>query len=154
METLALLNAAPSTYVDIQNFVYKAKQELLSGEYNPLDIEIQLKAMEELIKMLRGDSDIKNAAIKEAEKYGKGQFEYRGVKMNVREAGVKYDYASTGDSTWAILDAEAKEIAEKKKAREKFLQNIPIGGVADPDTAELIQPPVKTSSTTLAVTLK
>ena len=156
METqyaLTVINTMPSTYDEIHNFIYKAKQELLSGDYNPLDIEIQLKAMEEVIKQLRADGDIKTAVIAEAEKHGKS-FEYRGCKLSIREGGVKYDYASTGDSTWAMLDAEAKGIAEQKKAREEFLKHLPPEGVADANTGEFITPPAKTSSTTIAVTLK
>jgi PIN domain nuclease of toxin-antitoxin system len=156
METLRALNVIntmPSTYMEISNFVLKAKSEMLSGNYNPLDIEIQLKAMEECIKMLRADDDIRLSVMKEAEKYGKS-FDYRGCKMCVKEVGVKYDYAATGDSTWAMLQAEVDGITEQKKAREKFLQNLPAEGVADVNTGELITPPPKTSKTTVAVTLK
>lgn len=153
MKTLAIINELPVDYVGIGNVVYEAKKTILSGDHNPLDVEIRLKAMEELVKQLRGDADIKAAIIAEAEKYGKS-FEYGGCKINIREAGVKYDYASTRDSEWAILDAEAKEIAEKKKAREKFLQSIPTEGTVSPTTGEQIYAPAKTSQTTVAVTLK
>jgi hypothetical protein len=152
-KALSVIYAAPSTYDEIHNFIYKAKQELLNGDYNPLDVEIQLKAMEEIIKQLRADDDIRQAVLAEAEKYGKS-FDYRGCKISVREGGVKYDYASSNDSTWAILQSEADAIAEQKKEREKFLQNLPVEGVADVNTGELITRPPKTSKTTIAVTLK
>lgn len=153
METIAIINELPVDYVSIGNLVYEAKKLILSGDENPLDIEIRLKAMEELVKQLRGDAEIKAAVIAEAEKYGKS-FEYRGCKISVREAGVKYDYASTQDSEWAILEAQSKEIAEKKKAREKFLQSIPPEGTVSPTTGEQIFAPAKTSQTTVAVTLR
>ena len=153
LNALSVIYAVPSTYDEIHNFIFKAKRELLNGDYNPLDVEIQLKAMEEVIKQLRADADIKNAVIAEAEKYGKS-FEHRGCKISIREGGVKYDYAGTQDSEWALLEAEAKEIAEKKKAREKFLQALPPEGTVSPVTGEQIFPPAKTSSTTVAVTLK
>jgi len=150
METIAIINELPVDYVSIGNLVYEAKKLILSGDENPLDIEIRLKAMEELVKQLRGDAEIKAAVIAEAEKYGKS-FEYRGCKISVREAGVKYDYASTQDSEWAILEAQSKEIAEKKKAREKFLQSIPPEGTVSPTTGEQIFAPAKTTQTALAV---
>ena len=153
METIAIINELPVDYVGIGNLVYEAKKMILSGDHNPLDIEIRLKAMEELVKQLRGDAEIKAAVIAEAEKYGKS-FEYGGCKINIREGGVKYDYAATGDSEWAILEAQAKEIGEKKKMREKFLQSIPPSGTVSPETGEHIYPPAKTSQTTVAVTLK
>ena len=113
------------------------KHELLSGEYNPLDVELKLKAMEETIKQLRSDEEIRSFVLSEAEKYGKS-FEWRGAKMSIREVGVKYDYSSTGDSEWAILDAQIKELSEKKKAREKFLQAVPASCTVSPETGEMI----------------
>ena len=151
--TLAKIAQSPITYVEINNLIYDMKVELLSGDYNPLDVELQLKAMEETIKQLRSDEDIRQFVLSEAEKHGKS-FEWRGAKMSVREVGVKYDYASSGDSEWAMLDAEIKELTEKKKAREKFLQAIPDMGTVNPETGETIYRPAKTSTTSIAVTLK
>ena len=155
MEQIKALSAiadAPITYVEIGNLIYAMKAELLSGDYNALDVELKLKAMEETIKQLRSDGDIRKFVLSEAEKYGRS-FEWRGAKMSIREVGVKYDYASTGDSEWALLDAEIKELAEKKKIREKFLQAIPPTGTVSPKTGEMIYAPVKTSTTSIAVTL-
>lgn len=155
METIKALSAiadAPITYVEIGNVIYEMKAELLSGDYNPLDVELKLKAIEEITKQLRADEDIKKFVLAEAEKYGKS-FEWRGAKMSIREVGVKYDYASSGDSEWALLDAQIKELSDKKKAREKFLQAIPDMGTVSPETGETIYRPAKTSTTSIAVTL-
>lgn len=151
--TLARIANAPVTYVEIGNMVYSMKQEIMHGNYNPLDVKLQLKAMEETIKQLQDDEDIRNLILDEAEKHGKA-FEWHGAKMSVREVGVKYDYASTGDSEWAILEAEIKELTEKRKAREKFLVSIPEDGTVSPATGELIYRPAKSSTTSVAVTLK
>lgn len=152
MKALSIIYAAPSTYDEIHNFIFKAKKELLSGDYNPLDVEIQLKAMEEIIKQLRGDDEIRQAVIDEAEKYGKS-FDYRGCKISVREGGVKYDYSVCNDTTWTMLEAEIKAIDEAKKAREAYLKNLPPEGAITPD-GEAVCRPTKTSKTTIAVTLK
>lgn len=151
--TLAKIAQSPITYVEINNLIYDMKVELLSGDYNPLDVELQLKAMEETIKQLRSDEDIRQFVLSEAEKHGKS-FEWRGAKMSIREVGVKYDYSTSGDSEWAILDAQIKELTEKRKAREKFLQNIPEMGTVSPETGETIYRPAKSSTTSIAVTLK
>jgi hypothetical protein len=154
MNALSTITAMPVTYQEIGSFVQRVKAEILSGEYDPLTVEIHLKAMEETIKLLRGDEEIKNEVIKEALKHGEKQFDYHGVKMQVRDSGVKWDYAATQDSEWAILDAEATEISEKKKAREKFLQAIPAEGTVSPTTGEMIYPPSRSAKTTIFVTLK
>lgn len=153
LKALSTLYAVPSTYTEINNAVIRAEREAQSGDYHPLDIEILLKSWEEFIKQLRASEKIKELAVNEALKYGKGQFTYRGVKMSVREGGVKYDYASSGDSTWALLQAQAEELAEKKKAREKFLQSLPPEGIFDATTSEHVTPPAKSSKTTIAVSL-
>jgi hypothetical protein len=150
--TLAKIAQSPITYVEINNLIYDMKVELLSGDYNPLDVELQLKAMEETIKQLRSDEDIRQFVLSEAEKHGKS-FEWRGAKMSIREVGVKYDYSTSGDSEWAILDAQIKELTEKRKAREKFLQNIPEMGTVSPETGETIYRPAKSSTTSITVTL-
>ena len=152
IKALSTIADAPITYVEIGNLIHFMKQELLSGDYNPLDVELKLKAMEETIKQLRSDEEIRAFVLSEAEKYGKS-FEWRGAKMSIREVGVKYDYASSGDSEWALLDAQIKELTEKKKAREKFLQAIPDMGTVSPETGETIYRPAKTSTTSIAVTL-
>jgi hypothetical protein len=151
--TLAKIAQSPITYVEINNLIYDMKVELLSGDYNPLDVELQLKAMEETIKQLRSDKDIRQFVLREAEKHGKS-FEWRGAKMSIREVGVKYEYSTSGDSEWAILDAQIKKLTEKRTAREKFLQNIPEMGTVSPETGETIYRPAKSSTTSIAVTLK
>ena len=151
--TLAKIAQSPITYVEINNLIYDMKVELLSGDYNPLDVELQLKAMEETIKQLRSDKDIRQFVLREAEKHGKS-FEWRGAKMSIREVGVKYDYSTSGDSEWAILDAQIKKLTEKRNAREKCLQNSPEMGTVSPETGETIYRPAKSSTTSIAVTLK
>lgn len=152
ISTLAKIAQAPVTYVEINNLIHFMKQELMSGDYNPLDVELKLKAMEETIKQLRADEDIRAFVLSEAEKHGKS-FEWRGAKMSVREVGVKYDWASSGDSEWALLDAQIKELSDKRKAREAFLKAIPEMGTVSPETGETIYRPAKTSTTSIAVTL-
>ena len=153
MNALETITSLPCTWEDITSFVHKVKEEILSGEHDPLTIEVHLKAMEETIKCLRSDTEIKEAAIKAALMYGEKKFSFHGVDMQVRDAGVSYDYASTGDSEWAILEAQVKEISEKKKAREKYLQSLPPEGAVTLQ-GEFINPPARSAKTTLFVTLK
>ena len=42
----------------------------------------------------------------------------------------------------------------KMKEREKFLKNIPVSGIVDPETGSFIYPPSKSSKTTIKTTLK
>ena len=153
MDALQTITSMPVTWDSIESFVARIKEEVLSGEHDPLVIEIHLKAMEETIKLLRQDAEIKEVSIKKALRYGEKKFSFHGVDMQVRDAGISYDYASTNDSEWAILDAQFKEIQEKKKAREKYLQSLPPEGAVTLQ-GEFINPPARSAKTTLFVTLK
>lgn len=66
IKALSTIADAPITYVEIGNLIHYMKQELLSGEYNPLDVELKLKAMEETIKQLRSDEEIRSFVLSAA----------------------------------------------------------------------------------------
>lgn len=74
-----------------------------------------------------------------------------GFKLERAEVGVKYDYASCEDTAWEQMDAERKGLAARIKEREKWLKMLP-GPMADPDTGNVVTPPVKSSKTTLKFT--
>jgi len=150
---LSQITAMPSTLKGIDDFFLKAKKEILSGKYDPLQIEVYLKAIEDIIKKLRTDKDIKYASITEAYKYKEKTFEVFGAKFNLRETGVKYDYTNTGDVKWERLDSQINDLSIKKKERETFLKTVK-EPIADVEDGYIINPPVKTSTESIAVTLK
>ena len=128
-----------------------------AGDLNPLDIHYQVKAMEDFIKMLTVNSRYKDAVLTEGMKHGKS-FQFNGSKMEIKETGVKYDYSKCGDPNWQILENQITELKDKQKAVEAHLKVLPAEGlqVVNADSGEVIQmyPPVKTSTTSIAVTLK
>jgi hypothetical protein len=128
-----------------------------TGDLNPLDIHYQVKAMEDFIKMLTANSRYKDAVLTEGMKHGK-YFQFNGSKMEIKETGVKYDYSKCGDPNWQILEDQITELKDKQKAVEAHLKVLPAEGieVVNADSGEVIKmyPPVKTSTTSIAVTLK
>lgn len=151
MTTLSVINVLPSTKAEIKSFVSDAKDRILAGDENPLKIASQLKAFEEVVKELRDDKEIKEATLKAAEKEGK-TFQQFGAEFQIKEVGVKYDYSVCDDQEWNDLDRMIKTLSEQKKDREKFLQAVK-GEVFDTNGIQL-HPPVKTSTTSVTVTLK
>jgi hypothetical protein len=128
------------------------------GFVNPLDIHLQIKCMQDLVKQITEDKEYTSLVLEAAEKYPGKSFEYKQAKIEKKEVGVKYDYSVCADPIYARY-AEAKSRAEiLTKEREKFLQNVPEGGftMVDEDGGETvtIHRPVKTSTTSIAVTLK
>jgi len=127
------------------------------GDLKPLDIHYQVKAMEDFIKMLTANSRYKDAVLTEGMKHGKS-FQFNGSKMEIKETGVKYDYSKCGDPNWQLLEDQISELKDKQKAVEAHLKVLPAEGieVVNADSGEVIKmfPPVKTSTTIIAVTLK
>jgi hypothetical protein len=128
-----------------------------AGDFNPLDIHYQVKAMEDFIKVLTGNTRYKDYVLTEGMKHGKS-FEFNGSKMEIKETGVKYDYSNCGDQEWSALEVEINLRKEKQKEREKFLKSLPAEGVeiVSNETGDVIKvyPPSKSSTTSIAVTLK
>ena len=130
----------PTTKAELSTFIKGLKEEFLNGYSEPLEVAIQLKAMEDIVKSLRTDPDIKDMIISEAEKYGK-TFEEKGAKFTLKQS-VRYEYH---DERISALKAEIK-------ARETMLKAL-TGDMADPETGEILHPAIKKSSDSIMITL-
>lgn len=152
---LSTLSVLPSNRDQLKSFSRMLKDEILASSKDPLKILVHLKFIEKLIEDVLKDENIEYHFLKEFFLYEKEKIiEVNGAKLMQSEVGVKYDYEASGDPKWFDLDKQAKEIAEKKKEREKFLQSIPYdNGVVDPDTGVFITRPPKTSKTKVSVRL-
>jgi len=151
------LNLLPSNTAQVALFVQKVKDEVLSGDYNVLDVLIQLRAAQDAIDILNKDSEIVEAASKEYAKHGQKTLDYNGAKITEKEAGTKYDYDGCKDPVHGKLKSDALFAAERCKERETFLKALkePVT-IIDEQTGEVVKlnPPSKTSKTILSITLK
>jgi hypothetical protein len=131
--------------------------EVLNGRINPLELHLRLKSAEEVIKQLTGLEPYKAILLDEAQKHGKS-FQYHTAKVDIRETGVKYDYSGCGNSELAELYEKQAAIAEHIKAREAYHRSLPKNGIGainkNTGEVETHYPPAKTSTTSVAVTLK
>lgn len=156
METaLSTLSALPDNKAQVQVFTRQLKDEILAGTKDPLKILVQLKMIEKVIADILKDEEIDYHFLKEFLLYEKEkEIELNGAKLRQQEVGVKYEYEESGDPVWFDLDKQIKEISEKKKEREKFLQAIPYdNGVVDPGSGVFITKPPKKSKTKVVVKL-
>ena len=165
-EKLALFQ---TTRDERKSFVSDLINALNDGELKPLDIHLQIKSMEDIISQLtdRNEKTNKNftAAIRyhqllleAVEQYKERSFDYQNAKFEVKEVGTKYDYSQCNDAEYFELVAQQKELTEKVKAKEKFLQTVPVKGVivTNEETGETytVYPPSKKSTTSVSVSLK
>lgn len=159
MELLTTTSLAmfQTTKQDRLAFCNQVIEAIESGETDALKIHLQVKSAEDLIKQLTANETYKKYLLDEASKYGKS-FEFMNAKIETKEVGVKYDYSQTNDSVLFEMETRQIELSEKLKQRQKFLQTVHPAGliVTDIDSGETFKvfPPSKTSTTSIAVTLK
>jgi hypothetical protein len=132
-------------------------QELLEGRINPMELHIRMKCIEEVVKQLTSMPAYKAIVLDDAEKHGKS-FQYHNAKVDIREVGVKYDYSGCGSSELENLYDERNAVDDKIKQHETYHKGLPSSGLnvvlAFTGEVETHYPPAKTSTTSVAVTLK
>jgi hypothetical protein len=132
-------------------------QELLEGRINPMELHIRMKCLEEVVKQLTSMPAYKAIVLEDAEKHGKS-FQYHNAKVDIREVGVKYDYSGCGHSKLNELYKYQEQINDDIKEYEAYLKPLPKSGIQVLNTStgevETHYPPAKTSTTSVAVTLK
>jgi hypothetical protein len=129
------VSGLPGTITQISLYKQSVKESILEGHLNPLDFYRRAKLIIDAIESLKKDQDIFDCAEQERAKYGKEKPNVNGSVVDI-SSRTTYDYESCEDPVY-------QELKEKLKAREAFLKNIPAGGVADPETGQIIQPPVQ-----------
>ena len=131
--------------------------ELLEGRINPMELHIRMKSIEEVVKQLTSMPAYKAIVLDDAEKHGKS-FQYHNAKVEVKEMGHKYDYSVCGSGELDTMYRQQELIAAKIKELETYHKGLPSSGiqVLNPTTGEVEThyPPAKTSTTSVAVTLK
>lgn len=143
-----------------KSFVNDVLQRLNDGQLNPLEVHLQVKAMEDIIKQLTADKDYKNFLDDAARNQSEGQrsFVFHNAEFTKTEVGTKYDYEVCQDTVWEMLNSQINGLVEQRKQREKFLQTVPVKGlvVTDELSGETVKiyPPSKSSTSTIAVKLK
>lgn len=156
METaLSTINVLPSNKDEVKRFVITIKSEILANDRNALPILVQLKMAEKTISDILKDEEIDLHFLKEFEQYDKNEkVVISGADLRQSEVGVKYMYEDSGDVVWNDLNKQISDLSEKKKEREKFLQNIPYDkGFVDPDNGNFITRPPKSSKTKVIIKL-
>lgn len=138
----------------VSYYVEQVVKSIQDGEQNPLDVHLSRVKMEKILKGINDNPDIQDAVMKEFEKYGERTVEYKGALLQQQEAGVKYDFLGCGDPVMDEYIRQLDDLKLKMKEREKFLKNIPVSGIVDPETGSFIYPPSKSSKTTIKTTLK
>jgi len=104
------------------------KDQIISGEVNPIQADYFLKCIEELAKNIRKDAQVKEIIFNEAEKWEGETYNGNVVKIKERR-------------TPQFNDETLKELKQKVKEREALLKSITNdSNVIDESTGEQLQP--------------
>ena len=122
-----------------------------AGIQEPLDLVVKIEFLKKALDQAK--KEILDDCIDEASKYEKDGASIRGVKIQVKEAGVKYNYSNT--DLWNETNREIEDNKQVLKDLESRLKTVKgTETIVQPETGEVIElnQPVKTSKTTIAIT--
>lgn len=170
LTTTSILSLFETTKVERQDFVIGVVEALDNGNVDPLKIHLQVKCMEDIITQLTSMDEKKNKGsihfakkyrdhlLTSVQAYGKKSFEFQNSKVEIKETGTKYDFSKCEDPILNGLYAKQAEFDLAVKAREAMLKTISEKGmiITDEESGETftVYPPSKSSTTSVAITLK
>lgn len=150
---LSLFKQMPENKAQLESFIRAAESELCSGLYNPLEVEKQLKIMEELITGIRKNPNIREQLMIELDKYTEKTISAFGVYFT-KGNRTTYDYSTCNDSEMNDLMAEQDILTAKIKQRQELLKIIKPLSVVNPDTGEYLCPASKKVTEFVIVKIK
>lgn len=137
----------PMTKSEIKTYSEKVIEEVKNGQIDPIKLAVYLKSIEETLKIIKENHDVKFIIQDEAEKYGK-KFEMWGSEIQ-NSSRTTYDYSECGDQVYNDLKAQEMQLKEVIKAREAMIKS----GV-NPETGETFAPPKSSTTTFLTIKFK
>lgn len=158
LSTTSILSLFETNKEQRQSFVMGVVEAVDNGQVDPLKIHLQVKCMEDIIKLLNSNTSYKQSVLVAATSYGQKAFDYQNLKIEIKEVGVKYDFSKCEDVVLNELHRQQAELDAKVKARETMLKTVSDKGMilTDEATGETftVYPPSKSSTTSVAITLK
>jgi hypothetical protein len=164
LTTVNILSLFETTKQQRTSFCLDVIDKLRDGEADPLKIHLQVKAMENIIEIFTDRKkypgtaiDYQSFILDAAEKNGK-KFQYQNAEFSIKEVGTVYDFSKCEDQMLNYLLQLQEDIKKQVDARKDMLKTVPTSGmvITDEETGETfkVYPPAKSSTTSVAVTLR
>ena len=149
MNAISTLTALPTAPSERRQFIEICKQEIIEGRYKITEIFPVLKSISTLVDELTKDAEFRDMLSQAIN----GKYEANGIEISEQQVK-KYNCAECHDSVYNDLLTQMNAIKEAIKKREEFLRHIPESGMVNPDTGEMLYPPVVTFETRFVVKSK
>lgn len=162
MRATSILSLFETTKSQRASFAREVIEKMQDAQVEPLKVHLQIKAMENIIEIFTDRKkypetakDYQGLILDAAEKYGK-KFSYQNAEFSIKEVGSSYDFSQCGDPIIASLLAQQELIKKQVDARKEFLKTVPSSGldIRVDDELVTVYPPAKSSTTSVAVSLK
>jgi hypothetical protein len=157
LTTTSILALFQTNKEERQSFALDLVSKIENGEVDPLKIHLQIKCMEDIIKLLNDNTIYKKAVLEAAEKFPEKSFTFMNAKIEKKEVGVKYNFENCADPIYKMLEQQTESLKDDLKKRGDLLKTVPAKGMelvmADGEVVT-VYPPSKSSTTSIAVTLK
>ncbi len=155
MNATSVINLLPSTSDEMNRFANNVIQAVKNGEENPLQMLVQIRAMEKAFKIIT--EKIKENYLTEADKYPGDKFDFKGNSIQKGDVHTEYDYTVCGDPIWeqrkTILDMAESQLKERQEFLKALREPITL---VDDESGEVatVRPPLKKTTPGLKVTIK
>ena len=150
--SLSIFSQAPKTKADINDCIAAIKSDFLGGDMDVIAADLFLKKIEELVKGVREDKEVKRVVLQELEKYTEKTVNLHGCQISkIDRSNWQYDLCN--DVELQNLETAKKEIDEEIKARQKVLQAMKKEQiVVTPDgSIETVYPASKTYTSSFSI---
>lgn len=158
LTTTSILSLFETNKEQRMDFAIRVVEALDNGMVEPLKVHLQVKCMEDIVKLLNANTKYKDHVLEAAQVYGQKSFQFQNSKVEIKEVGTKYDFSKCEDPILNNLYEKQAEFDAAVKAREAMLKTISEKGmiITDEESGETftVYPPAKTSTTSVAITLK
>lgn len=144
-----------SQKAEIASFANKIANMAIDGEVNPLQMWVEIKAIESALEQAK--KKFEDLALEEAEGFGQKNFSYKGANVQVKESGVKFNFEEVGHKRYnAIMEEIAQLKVEAKNIETIMKAHSDVWVETDTATGETyeVAPVARQSKTTLAITFK
>ena len=157
LSTVNILSLFQTTKAERTAFVNNVIANIEDESVDPLKIHLQLKSLIDISEQLLENETYRKYLLSAAEKNGK-KFTYQNADFSIKEVGTRYNWDNCDDVELTDLLLQNESLKEKLKVKQDFLKKVPIAGLAviNEETGETykVYPPSKSSTTSVAVTLK
>lgn len=131
----------------VADIVTSAVEAIEGGYIDPVQAYFELSRFGKAVEQIKANERVKELTLAEIAKYGRKGATIGDMILTESEAGVKYDYSVCNCSRLMAMYKMRDDLNADIKELERALRALPASGMADPETGELLMPPVKTSTT-------